>query len=168
MLMPGRYPQRGWFNCSVVWTGHWTSSFDSNVQPRWTPIESKLTSQINSVNFLRGCAHSAFPVCGLISIRSNTQLEHPETLQDSELFGYDWIIFPILYLGRQEIASNFLESFSISKSESKIDIFVIFSNENVFNFLFPGCSGYQLCVLSLLNMSSAFKSCLLTFMFMFY
>lgn len=44
-------------------------SFDSNVQPRWTLIESKLTSQINSVNFLRGCAHSAFPVCGLISIR---------------------------------------------------------------------------------------------------
>lgn len=84
-----------------------SSSFDSNVQPRWTLIESKLTSQIKSVNFLRGCAHSTFPVRGLVSVSSNTQLEHPEALQDFELFVYDWIIFPLLYLRRQEITSIF-------------------------------------------------------------
>lgn len=70
-------------------------------------MESKLTSQIKSVDFLRGCAHSTFPVRGLISVRSNAQLEHPEALQDFELFVYDRIIFPILYLGRQEITSIF-------------------------------------------------------------
>lgn len=94
VLVPGPSPAGVRFNCSVVWSGPWTFfwkllSFDSNVQPRWTLIESKLTSRINSVNFLRGCARSAFPVCGLISIRSNSQLEHPEVQQDSELSGYD-------------------------------------------------------------------------------
>lgn len=94
VLSPGPSPRGVRFNCSVMWSGPWTFfwkllSLDSNVQPRWTLIESKLTSQINSVNFLRGCAHSAFPVCGLISIRSNSQLEHPEVQQDSELSGYD-------------------------------------------------------------------------------
>lgn len=94
VLVPGPSPGGVRFNCSVVWSGPWTffwklPSLDSNVQPRWTLIESKLTSQMNSVNFLRGCAHSAFPVCGLISIRSDSQLEHPEVQRDAELSGYD-------------------------------------------------------------------------------
>lgn len=93
---PGPAPAPGESDLIAPWCGQdlglffWKLlSLDSNVQPRWTLIESKLTSQINSVNFLRGCALSAFPVCGLISIRSNSQLEHPEVQQDAELSGYD-------------------------------------------------------------------------------
>lgn len=118
MLVAGPHHQRIWFNCSVVW------SSDSNVQPRWTLIESKLTSQIKSVNFLRGCVHSTFPVRGLISDRSNIQLsaQRPYNISNYLSMIEQYSLY-CTYEGRKLLAF-FRKNISI-QDWIKIDIFYI-------------------------------------------